>query len=102
VRARDLYDISRIRGVYGLDQIEFWRPVGQEFRVACESRYIDCQGLMTFQEQWDVTRKTYAEATIPKDIPFEEAEATLVAVVSFLEAQGIVPFAFPLPAGSVG
>jgi hypothetical protein len=44
-----------------------------------------------------VTRKTHDEATIPKDIGFEEAEATLYAVVRFLEGQGILPFAFPLP-----
>jgi hypothetical protein len=102
VRARDLYDVSRIRGVHGLEQIEFWRLAGQEFRVACRSRYIDCQGLTTFQEQWAVTRKTYEEATIPKDISFEEAEATLVAIVSSLKAQGILPFTFPLPEGSAG
>jgi hypothetical protein len=102
VRAKDLYDVSRIRGVHGLEQVEFWRLVGEEFRVACRSRYIDCQGLTTFQEQWAVTRKTYEEATIPKDISFEEAEATLVAVNSFLEAQGVVPFTFPLPEGSGG
>ncbi len=60
-------------------------------------RRLENQGLTTFQEQWAVTRKTYEEATIPKDISFEEAEATLGAVVSFLEAQGIVPFTFPLP-----
>jgi hypothetical protein len=100
VRAKDLYDVSRIRGVHGLEQVEFWRLAGEEFRVACRSRYIDCQGLTTFQEQWDVTRQTYAEATIPTDISFAEAEATLVAVVRFLEAQGIVPFTFPLPEGS--
>lgn len=100
VRAKDLYDLSRIRGAHGLEQVEFWRLAGEEFRVACRSRYIDCQGLTTFQQQWDVTRKTYEEATIPKDISFEEAEATLVALVSFLEAQGIVPFNFPLPEGS--
>ena len=97
VRARDLYDVSRIRSVHGLEQVEFWRLAGKEFRVACQSRYIDCQGLTTFQEQWIVTRKTYEEATIPKDISFEEAETTLVAVVDFLEMQGIVPFTFPLP-----
>jgi hypothetical protein len=53
--------------------------------------------LATFQEQWSVTQKTYAEATIAKDILFDEAEATLGAVVSFLETQRIVPFTFPLP-----
>ncbi len=41
-------------------------------------------------------------ATIPKDISFEEAEATLVAIVSSLEAEGILPFTFPLPEGSAG
>jgi hypothetical protein len=102
VRARDLYDISRIRRVHALEQVEFWRLVGQEFRVACRSRCIDCQGLATFQEQWAVTRKTYEEVTIPKDISFAEAEATLVAVVKFLDAQGFVPFTFPLPEGSAG
>ena len=102
VRAKDLYDVSRIRGVHGLDQVEFWRLAGEELRVACRSRYIDCQGLTTFQEQWAVTRKTYEEATIPKDISFAEAEATRLAFVRFLEAQGIVPFTFPLPEGSAG
>ncbi|MFZ4080465.1 MAG: nucleotidyl transferase AbiEii/AbiGii toxin family protein [Pirellula sp.] len=97
VRAKDLYDLSRIRRLYGPEQVEFWRMVGEEFYAACRSRYIDCQGLATFQEQWSVTRKTYAEATIPKDISFDEAEATLGAVVSFLETQQIVPFSFPLP-----
>jgi hypothetical protein len=101
VRAKDLYDLTRIRRVHEVEQVEFWRLVGQEFRIACQSRYIDCQGLVTFQEQWAVTRKAYEGPTIPKDIPFEEAEGTLVAVVSFLEAQGIVPFTFPLPEGSV-
>lgn len=100
VRAKDLYDISRIRCLHGLKKVEFWQLVGAEFRVACRSRYIDCQGLATFQEQWDVTRKTYEGATIPNDISFAEAEATLVAIVNFLESHRIVPFTFPLPEGS--
>ena len=102
VRAKDLYDLSRIRRLYGLEKVEFWRMAGEEFYAACRSRYIDCQGLTTFKDQWTVTQKTYTEATIPKDISFDEAEATLVAVVSFFEAERIVPFTFPLPAGSVG
>jgi hypothetical protein len=102
VRAKDLYDVARVRRVHALEQVEFWRIVGQEFQTACRSRYIDCHGLPTFQEQWEVTRKTYQEPTIPKDIPFEEAEATLVAVVRLLEAQGFVPFTYPLPRKTSG
>lgn len=97
VRAKDLYDVSRIFQVHRLEDGEFWQRVGMEFRVACESRYIDCAGLTTFQEHWAVTRKTYEEATIPKDISFEEAEAAIVAVVGYLEQRAILPFHFPLP-----
>jgi hypothetical protein len=43
VRAKDLYDVSRIRGVYGLEQVEFWRLAGEEFRLACPVRL----GLLT-------------------------------------------------------
>jgi hypothetical protein len=99
VRVKDLYDVARVQRAHPLEQVEFWMTVGEEFHVACRSRFIDCQGLATFQEQWEVTRKTY-EATIPKDIPFAEAEATLLAVVRFLEAQRILPFAFSLPEGA--
>ncbi|SRR6266404_4934254 len=97
VRAKDLYDVARIRRMHEITRLEFWSLVGQEFKIACRSRYIDCQGLVTFQEQWEVTRKTYQEATIPRDVPFEEAEFTLLTVVQFLETNGVIPFSFPLP-----
>lgn len=99
VRAKDLYDISRIHRQHNLSHVAFWQLVAKEFHVACRSRYIDCQGLTSFQEGWDVTRKTYSEATIPKDIPFEEAEATLTDVVGFLETSVPLPIVFPLPTG---
>jgi hypothetical protein len=63
VRAKDLYDISRIRRYRAIEEVTFWQRVGQEFQMACQSRFIDCVGLATFREQWDVTRKTYEEAT---------------------------------------
>ncbi len=97
VRAKDLYDIARIRRSRDLAEQEFWRSVGREFRLACRSRYIDCAGLATFQEQWNVTKATYSQATIPADIPFDEVEATLSAIIQFFEAENFVPFSFPLP-----
>lgn len=98
VRARDLYDVANIRRSTDLVDSTFWTSAGQEFHSACKSRFVDCAGLETFQEQWDVTKKTYSEASIPKDISFEEAETTLVAVVEFFELLKIIPFAFPLRA----
>jgi hypothetical protein len=38
VRAKDLYDLSRIRRVHGLEQVDFWKLAGEEFRIACRSR----------------------------------------------------------------
>ncbi len=97
MRARDLYDISRICRARSFADEAFWHSVGQEFQLACRSRYIDCQGLPTFQDQWNVTKKTYSEASIPRDIPFQEVEVSLAAIVEFFERDGVIPFSFPLP-----
>jgi len=96
VRAKDLYDVANIRRHRAISDVRFWQMAGQEFLIACKSRFIDCIGLETFQEGWEVTRTTYAQATIPDEIPFEEAEATIVDIVSFFESLKIVPFTFPL------
>jgi hypothetical protein len=97
VRVKDLYDVARIRRARDLADTEFWFTAGQEFQVACRSRYIDCAGLGTFQEQWEVTRQSYSAAAIPRDVPFDEAAATLEAAVAFFAECGILPFEFPLP-----
>ena len=70
VRAKDLYDIARIEMEYSIgENSDFWKEVGQEFFVACKSRFVDCQGLSTFAEDLDITRQTYEKDTsIPKDI----------------------------------
>jgi hypothetical protein len=65
--------------------------------VQSSLRYIDCEGIQTFQEDWQVTRTTYAATPIPKDISFEEAEATLVALVAHFALRGVIPLSFPLP-----
>ncbi len=98
VRAKDLYDIARIRRVFPPDREEFWRTVGQEFRIACRSRYIDCRGLDTFTEQWEVTAETYTkDSTIPGEIGIDEARSTLESIVHSLSASGVIPFEFPMP-----
>ena len=98
VRAKDLYDIALIHRHRNLSDEAFWQLAGREFRLACQSRCIDCAGLATFQGAWRVTRTTYAAATIPTDITFEETEKTLVEVVRRFESLGIIPFTFPIRA----
>ncbi len=97
VRAKDLYDLAGVVRARTMADERFWRTTAQEFHVACRSRFVDCASLATFQEQWDVTRKTYSEATIPGDILFDEAESSLAAIVAFFESDGVIPFSFPLP-----
>jgi hypothetical protein len=76
----------------------FWGAAGRGFRTASASRYVDCAGRLTFEEDLGVTRATYeADATIPKDISFETAWAVLRAIVQMMERLGVVPFDSPLP-----
>lgn len=97
-----MYDLARIRRVVPVEQVNFWDAVGQEFRIACRSRYIDCFGLGTFLEQWEVTSATYVkDSTIPTDIHIDEARSTLEAVVQFLVLKEIIPFEYPIPPLSV-
>lgn len=97
-RVKDLYDLARIRRSPVAADETFWRTVGEEFRLACESRYIDCAGLTTFAEGLSETASLYgADTTIPKDIPFPEAWMVIEKAVVLFERHGIIPFSFPLP-----
>lgn len=97
IRAKDLYDVARIRRERELTERGFWDQVGAEFRVACASRFIDCDGLGTFREAWAETKAAYDEPTIPRDIAFEEVETTLIAIVERFIETGVLPFTHPLP-----
>ena len=98
VRVKDLYDLTRIIKAKQISETQFWTIAGREFRLACESRYVDCSGLDSFKEGWTETRALYeASGIIPKDCTFEEAEATILAIVGFWRKTGLIPFSFPLP-----
>jgi hypothetical protein len=98
VRAKDLYDLARILRTCPIGKSDFWETVGREFRIACRSRYIDCFGLDTFVEQWQVTANTYSrDPTIPKDISIEEARTALEGIVGFMTSNSIIPFEHPMP-----
>ena len=95
---KDLYDLVRIIQVKPISETQFWTIAGQEFQLACKSRYVACSGLDSFKEGWTETRAQFAgSSVIPKDCTFEEVEATIVAIVEFWRGFDLVPFAFPLP-----
>lgn len=99
-RHKDLYDLARIRRRFEIADNAFWRTAGREFRLACESRFVDCAGIETFAQDLATTRQIYKrDPNLPKDIPFEEAWATVQAAVGLFTGLGILPFAYAIPEG---
>lgn len=96
-RAKDLHDIVRILRSEPITARPFWEQAAGEFMLACESRYVDCGGLATFQEDWDATRVTYLDDPSLARIPWEEVGEALTAVVGFIGDLGIFPLIHPLP-----
>ncbi|GMQ92086.1 MAG: hypothetical protein BMS9Abin11_1404 [Gammaproteobacteria bacterium] len=98
VRAKDIYDIARIVSQYPISDNQFWKKTGNEFRRACKSRFIDCSGIETFEEDLHVTKETYEkDAALPKDISFERAWGSLTKIISLFEEKEAIPFENPLP-----
>jgi hypothetical protein len=97
VRAKDIYDLCRILRSRPIDDDNFWRTVGDEFARACRSRYIDCAGFASFEEQLDVTRATYeSDSIIPNDIDFDAAWGCIGEIVTQLTAWRVIPFEHPI------
>lgn len=98
VRAKDLYDIAQIQMKYPMADTRFWRVAGDEFVLACRSRFIDCEGLQTFAEDIRVTQSTYeSDPVIPKDISFDAAWCCVQGIVQAWTAVGMFPLSHPLP-----
>ena len=97
VRVKDIFDIARIGREKPLDDREFWLKAGDEFRLSCESRLIDCLGLESFEQDLVTTRSSYEnDPTLPKQIDFDEAWYVIREIADFLEVNRIIPFEFPI------
>lgn len=98
IRVKDLYDLTRILENKPITDETFWATAGKEFQLACESRYIDCQGGISFKESWSETKAAFEnESIIPRGIDFKTAEEALDSIVSLWEQLGVIPFEFALP-----
>lgn len=96
-RAKDLYDLARILAARPIEDTRFWKQAAMEFRLACESRYVECVGLGSFREDWGATRQAYEGDATLKAIDFKQAEQALRTVVAEWEHLGVFPLHFPLP-----
>jgi hypothetical protein len=97
IRVRDLYDLAQIVRLRKLSNNAFWKIAGNEFKLSCESRFVDCVGVSSFREEWTLAEELYKKSpTIPKDIPFKEVETFIINISKYWEKTGIIPFSFPL------
>ncbi|MFT3882955.1 MAG: nucleotidyl transferase AbiEii/AbiGii toxin family protein [Gemmatales bacterium] len=96
-RVKDLYDLVRILRRRPITNLVFWRIAGQEFRLACESRLIDCIGLASFKDEWEETTIAYtADKTLPNDVTLDEVNLAIEQIAGLLEKDRITPFSFPM------
>jgi hypothetical protein len=98
VRVKDLYDLTQIYRVKSINNEIFWGVAGDEFKIACASRYIDCEGLVTFKENWGNTKKLYeTDSTLPKDVGFDEVDEVITNINAFFLRKQIIPFVYSIP-----
>ena len=91
VRAKDLYDLALILRHRPVSNEAFWRTAADEFRHACHSRKVDCEGLSTFRQNWRTTRQIYETSSLPDDVSFVDAETALTEIVDQLRKFGVLP-----------
>ena len=95
VRAKDVFDLARIGQVHPVSSQEFWLKAGEEFKLACSSRFIDCTGIESFEQDLATTRSSYQnDPIIPDEPTFEEAWDTIRQIVIFFESNNFIPFEF--------
>ncbi|MCW1916283.1 nucleotidyl transferase AbiEii/AbiGii toxin family protein [Luteolibacter sp. GHJ8] len=95
MRVKDLHDLSRILNARPISDHRFWSAAAAEFRLACESRRVDCEGPVTFKQNPELIRRAYEGDASLSAIPWEEAEQALDQVLAFLAEQGTFPLHFP-------
>jgi hypothetical protein len=98
LRVKDLPDLARIVEHTPLSERAFWRAAGEEFRLACEGRGVDCAGWSSFEAVESLARGTYAkDATVAATVPFDLAWEALRSIMARCSDDGVVPFNFTLP-----
>ncbi len=98
-RVKDVYDLHVIHRHFPLPTHEpFWGEAAKEFASACRDRFVDCDGMVTFERDLDATRAAWASSVhVPTDVSFESAWDSLRIIVAFVETQGVLPIRSELP-----
>jgi len=99
IRVKDIFDIACVERDHPIgDQVDFWGIVLSEFTIACKSRYVDCAGLESFEQDIGRTTKSYRnDPTYEAEVPFEEAWDVIQRVCKYMEKHEILPLSFEVP-----
>lgn len=97
-RVKDLHDLARIVRQHPLEDLAFWGKVLEEFKLACESRYVDCNGPATFLQDWAQVRLRYEQDRHLSSISWTEAETALNQILKGISANAGFPWRFEVPA----
>jgi hypothetical protein len=96
VRAKDLHDLARILEAKPIEDKEFWKCAAHEFRLACESRYVDCEKPETFHQHWSRTRAVYESDPQLAAVSWQDADDALSSILALFERLQVFPLSFPL------
>jgi len=96
VRAKDLHDLARILEARPIEDATFWLMAAHEFRLACESRYVDCDGPETFHQDWAATRAIYESEATLAEVSWFDAEQALDKILGLFSRNSVFPLSFPL------
>jgi hypothetical protein len=94
-RMKDLYDIGRILKARPTTDLEFWLKAAGEFRLACQSRYVDCQGPETFKQDWELAQARYEADMSLRRLTFSEVAESLERVLNLFVNLGAFPLRYP-------
>lgn len=97
IRVKDLHDLARIVRERPTTSRSFWRDASLEFKLACGSRYVDCQDQSTFRQEWNQAKLRYEQDVRLSRIPFAEVETALDSILAVLEEEGVFPLTFTAP-----
>ncbi len=95
-RVKDLHDLRRLPAVSPVQDETFWRDSASEFRLACESRLVDCVGLASFLQDGEATRKAYVTDATLNTVQFVEGEQGLLQIIDRFQEFELFPLGNPL------
>lgn len=97
-RVKDLHDLARIMRQRPLAEGVFWEKALREFKLACESRFVDCAGAETFLQDWAQARLRYEQDRHLSAISWEEADSALRQILASISPKARFPWSFEIPA----